>query len=136
MSAINPVLAALVTKLKTTPAVIALVPATGIRTAVPQPPTYPFIWIGLPTEVKERTFGEDVQNGTVQVHAYSTQGGPKEAVDILTAAETALDGASLAVNGHTLLNLEIENTFDAGDEVVSGVGISRHYVSIYRVWTQ
>jgi hypothetical protein len=135
VSAINPVFASIVTALKAAPAVTSLV-STRVVTNVSQPAVYPFIWVGLPTETKDRTFKADAQNGTVQVHAYSIQGGPKEAVDILSAAETALDGASLSVSGHTLLNLEIESTFDAGDETVSGIGVSRHYVSIYRVWTQ
>ena len=103
---------------------VALLGGPAIYDDVPQGMREPYVSFG---DIATRDWSTNVDRGEehlVTLHVWSRQRGKKEAYDIIAEIDAALDGASLALEGHRLINLA--TTFwtvmrDAPSELYRGV---------------
>lgn len=136
LSAIEPVLTALVTQLKASTGVTGLLSSTGaIYNDVPQNAVMPYVEVGLPTEHRWDTLGCMGKRLTVQVRAVTNgdvDRGDKKGAQILSACIGALHFNPTTGIAH---HLNAGMVYDSGDtfqEIVSGVRI-RHTIGIFRI---
>lgn len=133
-SPIEQVLTGVVSALKASGAVTALVPAARIYNNVPQDTTYPYLEVTSPTDRREDTFGRFGAIALVDVKAVSQFFGDREASRILDAVITALDLTTPTLTGHATLGLAWDSS-DRFREVINGI-VTRHHVATFRAWTE
>lgn len=135
LSAIEPVLTAMVATLKGSTGVTGLLSSTGaIYNDVPQGATMPYVEVALPTEVRWDTLGCMGKQLTVQVRAVTNgdvDRGDKKGAQILSACIGALHFQRPTVTNHVLGGM-VYDTGDTFSELVNGVRI-RHTIGIFRV---
>jgi len=76
-----------------------------IYDAVPRDAVFPYAVIGDGSESDWSTATEPGSEHVLQVNVWSRAGGHKEAKEIAGAIRDALDGASLAITGQTLIGI-------------------------------
>lgn len=136
MSAIEPVLRAIVTQLKSSTGVMGLLATTdSVFNDVRQGSLYPYVVVGSPTEVRWDTYGCPGKTLTVQVRAVTNgdvDRGDKKGAQILSACIARLHfNHTTGVTDHFLSGM----VYDSGEsytELVGGVTV-RHTVGIFRV---
>lgn len=126
--------AAIVAALKASSAVTDLLAAgaASVYDHVPEDAGFPFVTVG---ESAARPFdgkGEDGMDQQVTIHCWSRQRGMKEAKAIMAAVVAALDRQSLALSGHSLVDI----AFLFSDSLLDPDGLTRHGVQRFRVLTQ
>jgi hypothetical protein len=135
--ALTPLQAAVITRLKTTYGVTRLVPATAIYDAVPQDAPYPRIVWEEPSQIPDRTFGQDgsqcafrlivgTQDGsptTARAGSAGFKAGNAIAEEILAAVGAVYpqpdDFTPLVVVGYDLVDLELVDL--RGDKLTDGI---------------
>lgn len=133
LSAIDAVLTALYTALNV--AGMTALATGGVYTNVPQKTAFPYVRLDSPTENRLDTMGRAGKTVSVQVHIFSDNSGPTQAAGILSKAIELLHYQTISVTGHTVLAVQYQTGFDAGDEVINGVSVY-HYVGIFDVIVQ
>ena len=111
--------------------------AGSVYDHVPEDAGFPFVTVG---ESAARPFdgkgeggkGEDGMDQQVTIHCWSRQRGMKEAKAIMAAVVAALDRQSLALSGHSLVDI----AFLFSDSLLDPDGLTRHGVQRFRVLTQ
>jgi hypothetical protein len=75
--------------------------STRIYSDVPQPPSFPFVWLTFadPSSDAVDTFGQAGAVVHIEVHAYSDYEGDDECADILSKAAELLHHSALAPTG-------------------------------------
>ena len=73
--------------------------------AVPRSSAFPYIVVGDDAETNWDTATESGSEHTLAIHVWSRAGGRKEIKLAAEAVRECLDGASLALTGHTLVDL-------------------------------
>ena len=112
------------TKLAGHAALVALIGGPAIYDDVPQGRREPYVTFG---DIATHDWSTKDARGAehfVTLHVWSRERGRKEAYDIIAEIDAALDGASLVLEGHRLINLA--TTFwtvmrDAPSELYRGV---------------
>jgi hypothetical protein len=77
----------------------------GIFDAVPRNAAFPYIVVGEAAETPQNSADGDLSEHTLQIHIWSRGGGHREIKQLSQAVREALDGASLNLNGHSLIGL-------------------------------
>jgi len=90
--------------LTTNAGVISVLGGPRIYDEPPGAPTFPYVTIGETRIGDFSTGGEPAQEHQLTLHAWSRQGGHREAHIIAGALLQALDDAPLALAGHHLVN--------------------------------
>ncbi len=130
--AVEAVLTAVVTTLKASAGVMALV--TGVFNHVPQGTAYPYVQVTSPTDRRVDTMGRFGAETLVDVKVVSQAQGDQEAARVLDQCVRALDLQPLTLTDHAGLGIAWESS-DRFAEVVNAV-ITRHHVATFRVWTE
>ena len=73
--------------------------------AVPRGAAFPYIVIGDAAETDASTATEQASEHSLEIRVWSRGGGTRESKLAANAVRQALDGASLALGGHTLVDL-------------------------------
>ena len=138
MSAIEPVIRAMVVQLQGSTAVtgqLAAASSTSIYNDIPQSAAFPYVAVGLPTEVRWDTWGCPGKTLTVQVRAVTNgdvDRGDKKGAQILSACIGRLHfNHTTGIASH--FNSGI--AYDSGEtftELVNGVTV-RHTIGMFRV---
>ena len=136
MSALEPVIRAIVAQLKSSTGVMALLATTdSVFNDVRQGSLYPYVVVGSPTETRWDTWGCPGKNLTVQVRAVTNgdeDRGDKKGAQILSACIARLHfNHTTGVTDHFLSGM----AYDSGEsytEIVSGVTV-RHTIGMFRV---
>lgn len=135
MSAIEPVMTALVSTLRSSTGVTGLLASSvSVYNDVSQGSVYPYVVVEAPTEVRWDTWGCPGKTLTVQVKAVTNgdaDRGDKKGAQILNACVAALHFARPTVTNHFLSGI----AYDGGEtytELVNGVKI-RHTIGLFRV---
>jgi len=77
--------------------------------AVPRGAAFPYIVVGDGSETDGATATEPGSEHVLAVHVWSRAGGHKQSKLAAAAVREALDGASLALDGHTLVDLRFRS---------------------------
>lgn len=89
---------------------LALLGGARIYDEPPRNPGFPYVTIGQTTE-RDWSTGSDIgAEHIITLHAWSRQGGKREASEIAAAVRSALHDANLVLAGHRLINLRHELT--------------------------
>ncbi|WP_432118481.1 DUF3168 domain-containing protein [Streptomyces sp. bgisy032] len=105
-TALRPLQAAVLQRLKASPALTALV--SGVFDEVPEPAPYPYVSIGSITETADDAHDRQGLDCLVTLHVWSDAPGPAQAYDIFAALDAALDRQPLAVAGFTDVSIRHE----------------------------
>ncbi|QUS39295.1 DUF3168 domain-containing protein [Tardiphaga alba] len=97
--------AAIHAALKADTALIAALGGAHVHDEVPRDAAFPYVTLGDGGISDISTDDGDVQEHRLELHAWSRQGGHKEAHVIAGALLAALDDAPLTPSGHRLVNL-------------------------------
>ena len=111
---------------------VALLGAPRIYDEPPQTPAFPYVTLG---EARVQDFsgdGEPAEEHRLTLHAWSRQGGHREAHLIAGAVLQALDDAALAPAGHHLVNLR----FSVADIRRENDGRTYHALGRFRAVTE
>ncbi|MCO5129846.1 MAG: DUF3168 domain-containing protein [Xanthobacteraceae bacterium] len=100
--------------------------------AVPRGAAFPYVTLGEARVTDAAVDGGAIQEHLVTLHAWSRQGGHKEAHVIAGALLQALDDAPLAPDGHRLVNLR----FTVADIRREGDGRTYHAIVRFRAVTE
>ena len=73
--------------------------------AVPRGSPFPYIVVGDASESNASTATEEASEHTLEIRIWSRGGGTREIKLVACAVRDALDGAELALDGHTLVDL-------------------------------
>ena len=120
----------IVATLKADAAVNALI-AGRIYDRVPSPETFPYVVVG--DDQVSQAHAQCLEGSTEvfsSLHAWSRAVGKVEAKNIAGAIVTALNGASLALNGFRCVLIEHDNTQHLGDPD----GITSHSVIVFHAF--
>jgi hypothetical protein len=90
--------------LKADPALLAVLGGARVHDEVPRDATFPYVTLGDARITDLSTDDGRVQEHRLELHAWSRQGGQKEAHVIAGALLQALDDAPLQPAGHRLIN--------------------------------
>lgn len=132
-SPVETVLTSVVTTLRGSTGLTALVSSTGVYNHVEQGATYPYIVVTSPTDRRMDTVGQLGAEVLVNVQVVSQARGDKEASQILDQGIRALNFTALPTTGHQAFGCAWE-TSERYSEVVNGVQ-TRYHVGTFRVWT-
>jgi len=113
----------------------ALTAALGGQRVYDAPPrgaAFPYVTLGEARLVDASSDGGETQEHLLTLHAWSRQGGHKEAHGIAGALLQALDDAPLAPDGHRLVNLR----FSIADIRREADGRTYHAVVRFRAVTE
>ncbi|MDX2264597.1 MAG: DUF3168 domain-containing protein [Hyphomicrobiales bacterium] len=86
-------------------ALVALLGGARVYDDAPQPVTFPFITIDPAQERDWSTGTEPGLEHLVTIHVWSRYAGRRQIYDVADAIRDALDGASLTLEAHRLINL-------------------------------
>lgn len=111
---------------------VAALVGDRIHDAVPRTAAFPFLTLGDARSADWSTGTEAGTEHRLTLHAWSRARGKAEAWAVLAAVRTALDGGTLAPDGHVLVNLRIE----AEDVGQDRDGITWHGVARIRAVTE
>lgn len=111
--------------------------SSRIYDAVPQAPTFPFVFYEVRENRDIRGFGTggfpEVQ---LRVHAFSQYEGMKEAQSIIQKAIELLRDQALSVTGYNHAGLIVyDETVPLSDEVINGVAC-RELVASFTIWVE
>jgi hypothetical protein len=112
-------------------AVGALV-ADRIYDAPPRDAAFPYLSFGPASLADWSTGSEEGAEHRFILSAWSREAGKSESYRVLEAAKTALHGAALALDGHSLVNLR----FETGAVTRDPDGITWHGVARFRAVTE
>jgi hypothetical protein len=134
--ALGVVSAAVLTALKASSALIALVPAVRIVDEVPARPTYPYLLVEVGGETPFNTMGVPAalkwgSESTVLVRVVSQYRGDQEACQVLDAAKAAIDGQPLTVAGFASVGVSFASAQLIKD-TLAGV-VTRELVATFTV---
>ena len=103
-----------------------------IHDAPPRDATFPYLSFGTASLADWSTGSEDGAEHRFILNAWSREAGKSESYRLLEAAKTALHGAALALEGHSLINLRFETGAVARDPD----GITWHGMIRFRAATE
>jgi len=124
--------AAIHTALKADTALAAVLGGARVHDEVPRDAAFPYVTLGDSRVADISTDDGDVQEHQLTLHAWSRQGGHKEAHAIAGALLAALDDAPLSPGGHRLVNLR----FAVADIRRESDGRTYHAVVRFRAVTE
>ncbi|GGS47732.1 DUF3168 domain-containing protein [Streptomyces violaceus] len=127
-AALWPLQQAVVQKLRAHAPLMALV--TGVYDEVPEQATHPYVTLGSISENVDDAHNQRGLEATVVLHVWSKYRGFKEAADILSALDAALDRQPLTVAGFT----DVSVAHQAHTQVRDPDPAIRHINVSYRVW--
>lgn len=136
MSAVEPVLTAVVAKLRSSTALTALLASTGsVYNDVPQGAAMPFVEVGGAVETRQDTVGCFGKRITLMVKAVTNgdvDRGDKKGAQIVNACIGALHFQPLTITSHLHMGTAHDLTDTPFSEVVSGVRY-RHAPALFRI---
>jgi len=100
--------------------------------AVPRGAAFPYIVVGDASETDAGTATDGASEHTVEVRIWSRGGGTRETKLAASAVRDALDGAGLALDGHTLVDLR----FTSADFARESDGETYRAVMRFRALTE
>ena len=84
---------------------VQAITGTRVFDAVPRETAFPYIVVGDDAETNWDTATDAGSEHTLSIHIWSRAGGRKESKLAAEAVRARLDGASLSLSGHTLIDL-------------------------------
>jgi hypothetical protein len=133
-SPVETVLTSVVSALRASTGLTALVSSTGVYNNVEQGASFPYVAVTSPSDRRVDTFGRFGSELVVNTQVVSQARGDKEASQILDQVIRALNFATLATTQHTALGITWDNS-DRYMETINGVP-TRYHIGMFRVWTE
>jgi hypothetical protein len=133
-SPVETVLTSVVSALRSSTGLAALVSSTGVYNNVEQGASFPYVAVTSPSDRRVDTMSRFGAELVVNTQVVSQARGDKEASQILDQVIRALNFATLATTQHVALGITWENS-ERYSETINGVP-TRYHIGMFRVWTE
>ena len=107
----------------------SLLGATGVTNDFPADPTYPYVRIDMPNEVRWDTFQTAGKEASMFAHVFSQYRGDIEALDVVSKIIELLHYVAVTVANHTLARFQFNQHEQGADEMIQGIRTTHRIVT-------